>query len=94
MQDNHAPCSDLSCDNKEYDSLGRNNENYNLVGVEVEINYCPKIFIKIGMEKDTVSALWQKHRIMDMSYTQDVYMSHGTEYNRHAQHCTLQLSTL
>jgi hypothetical protein len=21
-----------------------------------------------------------------MSYTQDVYMSHGTEYNRHAQH--------
>jgi hypothetical protein len=24
---------------------------------------------------------------MDISYTQDVYMSHGTEYNRHAQHC-------
>jgi hypothetical protein len=23
---------------------------------------------------------------MDMSYTQDVYTSHGTEYNRHAQH--------
>jgi hypothetical protein len=22
-----------------------------------------------------------------MSYTQDIYMSHGTEYNRHAQHC-------
>jgi hypothetical protein len=32
-------------------------------------------------QKDTtVSALWQKHRIMDMSYTQDVYMSHSTEY--------------
>jgi hypothetical protein len=29
----------------------------------------------------TVSALWKKHRIMDMSYTQDVYMSHGTEYD-------------
>jgi hypothetical protein len=26
---------------------------------------------------------------MDMSYTQDVYMSHGTEYNRHAQHCNV-----
>jgi hypothetical protein len=26
----------------------------------------------------TVSALWQKHRIMDISYTQDVYMSHVT----------------
>jgi hypothetical protein len=24
-----------------------------------------------------------------MSYTQDVYMSHGTEYNRHAQHCNV-----
>jgi hypothetical protein len=24
--------------------------------------------------------LMVKHRIMDMSYTQDVYMSHGTEY--------------
>jgi hypothetical protein len=26
---------------------------------------------------------------MDISYTQDVYMSHGTEYNRHAQHCNV-----
>jgi hypothetical protein len=26
---------------------------------------------------------------MDMSYTQDVYMSHGIEYNRHAQHCNV-----
>jgi hypothetical protein len=32
-------------------------------------------------KKFTVSALWQKHRIMDMSYTQDVYMSHRTEYD-------------
>jgi hypothetical protein len=24
-----------------------------------------------------------------MSYTQDIYMSHGTEYNRHAQHCNV-----
>jgi hypothetical protein len=24
-----------------------------------------------------------------MSYTQDVYMSHGTKYNRHAQHCNV-----
>jgi hypothetical protein len=24
-----------------------------------------------------------------MSYTQDVYMSHGTEYNRHAQYCNV-----
>jgi hypothetical protein len=24
-----------------------------------------------------------------MSYTQDVYMSHGTEYNRHPQHCNV-----
>jgi hypothetical protein len=31
--------------------------------------------------KDTVSALWWKHRIMEMSYTQDVYTSHGTEYD-------------
>jgi hypothetical protein len=26
---------------------------------------------------------------MNMSYTQDVYMSHSTEYNRHAQHCNV-----
>jgi hypothetical protein len=26
-------------------------------------------------QKDTVSALWWKHPIMDMSYTQNVYMS-------------------
>jgi hypothetical protein len=26
---------------------------------------------------------------MDMSYTQDVYMSHGTEYNRRTQHCNV-----
>jgi hypothetical protein len=26
---------------------------------------------------------------MDMSYIQDVYMSHGTEYNRHAQYCNV-----
>jgi hypothetical protein len=26
---------------------------------------------------------------MDMSYTQDVYMSHGTEYNRNTQHCNV-----
>jgi hypothetical protein len=26
---------------------------------------------------------------MDMSYTQDVYISLGTEYNRHAQHCNV-----
>jgi hypothetical protein len=24
-----------------------------------------------------------------ISYTQDLYMSHGTEYNRHAQHCNV-----
>jgi hypothetical protein len=24
-----------------------------------------------------------------MSYTQDVYMSYSTEYNRHAQHCNI-----
>jgi hypothetical protein len=28
---------------------------------------------------------------MDMSYTQDVHMSHGTEYNRHVQHCNVAL---
>jgi len=50
IQDNHALCSDLSCDTKDHEGLCRNNENYNLVGVEGEIVQCPKMFIKIGME--------------------------------------------
>jgi hypothetical protein len=50
MQDIHALFSDLSCENKDYDGLCRNYENYNWVEVEGEIIYCQKIFIKIGME--------------------------------------------
>jgi hypothetical protein len=37
------------------------------------------IFRKSLENKNKVSALWKNHRIMDMSYTQDEYMSHGTE---------------
>jgi hypothetical protein len=43
-------CSDPRCDNKDHDGLCRNNENYNWERVEGDILYCPKIFIKIGME--------------------------------------------
>jgi uncharacterized pyridoxamine 5'-phosphate oxidase family protein len=50
MQDHHALCSDLSCNNKDHEGLCRNNGNYNWVRVKGGIIYRPKIFIKIGME--------------------------------------------
>jgi hypothetical protein len=64
--------------------------------ITVEMNHCSirrvrfaLLYIEYSFEKILKFLPYSRSVGSWMSYTQDAYMSHGTEYNRHAQHCNV-----